>query len=88
MDDTQKLILASDGSTQLFDLKQDPREEHNVADAQPEDVHRLKEAQQAWRQQVLAPEVQLGSEERQQRKQAEDQTQELKNALEALGYVQ
>ena len=45
-----KLLVNADGSdAQLYDLKTDPRESHNVAQANPELAARLKEKALAWR---------------------------------------
>ena len=45
-----KLLVNADGSdTQLYDLKTDPKESHNVADKNPDVAARLKEKALAWR---------------------------------------
>ena len=79
---------ASDGSAELFDLGTDPREASNLAENQSDDVARLTELQNAWRSGAAPPQRDLDRTEREQRKQAEEQTRDLKEALEALGYLQ
>jgi arylsulfatase A-like enzyme len=45
-----KLLVNADGSdAQLYDLKTDPKESHNVAEANPEIAGRLKQKALAWR---------------------------------------
>jgi len=45
-----KLLVNADGSdTQLYDLKADPKESHNVAEKNPDIAGRLKEKALAWR---------------------------------------
>jgi hypothetical protein len=40
-DGSRKLITTSRGDRMLFDLATDPREEHNIAEAEPEQTKRL-----------------------------------------------
>jgi arylsulfatase A-like enzyme len=45
-----KLLVNADGSNaQLYDLKTDPKETHNVAEANPDIAERLKQKALAWR---------------------------------------
>jgi hypothetical protein len=36
-----KLVRGSDGSAELFDLREDPSEDHNLIASRPQDVARL-----------------------------------------------
>lgn len=38
-----KLILSSDGKQELFDLRKDPDEQHNLAEEEPENTRRMRE---------------------------------------------
>lgn len=50
----RKLILASDGSVELFDLDRDPGEQHDLADRDPEATRELVDELEAWRDAAAA----------------------------------
>ncbi len=46
--DTHKLIVGTDGTTEMYAWRDDPDEEHNVADRHPELVEELRECLEDW----------------------------------------
>ena len=52
--DYKLLEYFENGRVQLFNLRTDPGEQHNLADVEPERVARLKTMLQAWRKEVNA----------------------------------
>ena len=68
------------GVTALFDLKQDPGETENVAEAHPEQLKALQERLDGWRERLQASHVQSGHT-------APDIDEEQRRQLEALGYI-
>ena len=53
--DRWKLVLATDGTPELFDLSRDLAEKNNLAQAQPDRVKALREKWQAWHSRLPAP---------------------------------
>ena len=53
--DRWKLVLATDGTPELFDLSRDLAEKNNLAPAQPDRVKALREKWQAWHSRLPAP---------------------------------
>ena len=53
--DRRKLVLATDGTPELFDLSRDLAEKNNLAPAQPDRVKALREKWQAWHSRLPAP---------------------------------
>ncbi|MBX2796592.1 MAG: sulfatase-like hydrolase/transferase [Myxococcales bacterium] len=85
-EDSHKVVHASDGATQLFDLATDPGEHTDRAAEQPDRVKRLLGALSAWEQQlpVYDPAQRIG---RDRRGKAGGQDRSELQMLQALGYV-
>lgn len=85
--DGLKLILhPEDGRVQLFDLTQDPKEQHDLAAERPEVARRLEQALRSWVERNRELRAELGSEEGGLGEVALDE--ELQTQLRALGYLE
>jgi arylsulfatase A-like enzyme len=76
-----KVIEASDGGVELFDVVADPAESHNLASSRPADVSRMRALVEAWRA-AVPPWTPTGEASGHKR------SDELKKGLEAIGYVE
>jgi hypothetical protein len=75
---SHKLIWASDGRHELYDLERDPMECRNISGEEPALVDQLRASLDAWREESPLPEDVSGV----------DHSPEVVRRLEDLGYIE